>query len=199
MAYDTKEYILQKAFEVFLTKGFDSTSMTVLQQEFKMSRGAMYRYFASKDELFRAVIDKFFWGLVDFMRPRVEKGAGLPELIEARCQSMENLVMYLNKIEGIDMVFLNYTALIIQAAKHYPGFFEKWEINKVSEVKQWETAVQNSIDKGEVRSDVDVKMMARIFSKALFDDNDTTPMKSFSSVAKLTKKMMNYVYSLIQV
>ena len=37
-----KEYILEKAFDVFMSKGYDSVSITVLQKELGMSRGAMY-------------------------------------------------------------------------------------------------------------------------------------------------------------
>ncbi len=199
MAQDTKDYILQKSFETFLVKGYDSTSMTILQHEFKMSRGAMYRYFTGKDELFCAVVDKYFWGLVDFIRPRYEKSSTILEFIDIKIRTLEDLVKFLNRIEGIETVFLNYTAFIIQAAKHYPKFIEKWKSYLDNDLRQWESAIQNSINKEEVRQEVDVKIMAKVFAKAIDVSDSSTTIKNFASAAKQTKKMLTYIYSLIKV
>ncbi len=196
---DRKEYILEKAFEVFMAKGYDSVSMTVLQQELKMSRGAMYRYYDGKDDLFKAVVDRFLIGLMDFIRPGFKENATVSERIEQSYQTLKKIGAHFDKIESIQVVFLNYTALVIQAAKHYPGFIERMKSYKETETKNWQRAIENSIKKGEVRKDVNVKIMAQIFAKAVDMNDPDKPGGSFSKASEDTKRMMNYIYSLIKV
>ncbi len=195
---DRKEYILQKSFEVFLAKGYDSASMTVLHQALKISRGAMYRYFESKEELFRAVIDRYFFGLIAFVHPEVKEAVTVAELIDIHYQNVKKICKHLDKIEEIETVFLNYTALIIQAAKHYPGFIDRMKKYKSGELKKWQQAIERSIERGEIRKDINTRMMAQIFAKAVDMNEDSTPQRTFSQVAEETKKVMLYIYALIK-
>ena len=57
---NTKEYILEKAFALFLDKGYDGVSITDLQDELGMGRASIYHHFKSKRELFTEVIDKCY-------------------------------------------------------------------------------------------------------------------------------------------
>ncbi len=57
---ESKSYILETSFRLFLDKGFNNTSMSDLVTETGMSKGAFYHYFANKEELYREVIDKYF-------------------------------------------------------------------------------------------------------------------------------------------
>lgn len=196
---DRKEYILEKAFEVFMTKGYDSSSMTVLQQELKISRGAMYRYYDSKDDLFKAVVDRYFFGLVEYLIPTVSDDTTLYERIEQSYHNLKKICRHFDEIDGLDAAFLNYTAFVIQAAKVYPNFIERMRDYKEKEVRNWQKSIENSIKRGEVRSDVDVKIMSQIFAKAFdMNDPDRPGNKCFSKTAENTRKMMKYVYSLIK-
>ncbi|MDR1371306.1 MAG: TetR/AcrR family transcriptional regulator [Dysgonamonadaceae bacterium] len=195
---DRKEYILQKAFEVFMAKGYDSVSMTVLQQELRMSRGAMYRYYNGKDDLFKAVIDRYFYGMIDFVRPNFSEDMTLAERIEQNYQSLKKISAYFDRIEGISVVFLNYTALLIQAAKRYSGFIDRLKVYKETETKKWRLVIENSIEKGEVREDIDVEIMSMIFTKSVDLWDPDKPGRNFSKASEDAKKMMNYIYSLIK-
>ena len=189
---------MEKAFEVFMAKGYDSVSMTVLQKKLEMSRGAMYRYFESKEDLFKAVVDKHLFGLIDFIRPSFSNDITVKIRIEQSYQALKKAGSYFDKIEGIEVVFLNYTAFIIQAAKHYPGFLDKMKKRKESELKSWRQAIENSINEGEISNDVDIKIMAQVFSKAVDFSDPDKPGKNFSKASENSKKMMDYIYSLIK-
>ena len=52
-----KELILQKAREVFAAKGFKSVTMQDIVDACEISRGGLYLYFGSTEELFLAVLD----------------------------------------------------------------------------------------------------------------------------------------------
>ncbi|WP_176560266.1 TetR family transcriptional regulator [Brevibacillus dissolubilis] len=53
-----RQEILQAATEVFKRKGFESTTMKDIVEACGMSRGGVYMYFSSTDEMFRAILDQ---------------------------------------------------------------------------------------------------------------------------------------------
>jgi len=54
-----KEKILQGALESFVERGFDGTSIALIVKHSKVSNGAMYHHFSSKEEL----INEVFWSI----------------------------------------------------------------------------------------------------------------------------------------
>lgn len=53
---NTKELILDAAEELFLTKGFDQTSMSDIQEKTGIARGTLYYHFESKEKIMDGVI-----------------------------------------------------------------------------------------------------------------------------------------------
>jgi AcrR family transcriptional regulator len=53
-----RELILRSAQKVFLTKGFEQTTIEDIAAEAELSKGALYLYFKSKEELYMAVFRK---------------------------------------------------------------------------------------------------------------------------------------------
>jgi len=194
-----KEYILEKAFDVFMSKGYDSASISVLQRELGISRGAMYRYFKSKDELFIEIINKHVFEMIDRFMPKVAEETTLAELIAYLYSYHKKLFLYLDKY-NLETRFLNFTALIIQAAKHYPGFIEKIKVANNEGIKLWKKAITNSIVKGEIREDVDVNILAEIFSTGSRNLEDFEHGFEFRYIqkAKIWKRDKDYLYSLVK-
>ena len=52
-----RKQILEGANHVFLTQGFDAASMGAIAQHAGVSKGTLYVYFKSKEELFGAIVD----------------------------------------------------------------------------------------------------------------------------------------------
>lgn len=50
-----REWILEKATEVFFEKGFEAVSMEEIAQRAEVSKGSLYTYFKSKAELYMAI------------------------------------------------------------------------------------------------------------------------------------------------
>lgn len=53
-----KEYILKNALDVFIKKGFTSVTMTDIVNQCKISRGGLYKYYKSTEEIFIEIISK---------------------------------------------------------------------------------------------------------------------------------------------
>ena len=52
-----KEQLMKLALEQFISKGYEATTITDLQKTFGLTKGGMYHYFATKEEILDAVIE----------------------------------------------------------------------------------------------------------------------------------------------
>ena len=200
---DKKEYILKRAFNLFLNQGYDSVSMTMLHQELNISRGAIYCYFDSKDALFIATIDHFYFGFVERVRPKLPTDLTLRERIDQYYSHLDDLRRFYN-LKKNDNFFLKYAALMIQAVKIYPDFLSRWKQLKEREYQGWEESIYKSIEKGEVRDDVNAKVMAKVFVRLVdFFNSDTEELSNHNNIdsdhTNNHVEQANYIYSLIKV
>jgi hypothetical protein len=58
-AQESKELIISSAEKLFLEKGFDKVSMRDISEEAKLSKGAIYHHYKSKDEIIKEIINKY--------------------------------------------------------------------------------------------------------------------------------------------
>lgn len=57
---NSKEKIIQSAFSLFLSKGYDATSTQDIINLSGLSRGAMYHHFKSKEDILRSITEGFY-------------------------------------------------------------------------------------------------------------------------------------------
>jgi len=201
----SREYILRRAFDVFMVKGYDSASISVLQDQLGMSRGAMYRYFKNKEELFISVMDEYFFNLFRRLSKSIDEDVTLPAYIEM-IHRRQKLVLGTFRRAGVThTIFMNYTALVIQAVKHYPAFLTRFKDINSQLIENWRTAIQNSIDAGQVRPDVNIEILARLFNTASVkesSDNDYDESRftiGIEADMNKRKEILDYLYSLIKI
>lgn len=58
-AQESKELIISSAEKLFFEKGFDKVSMRDISEEAKLSKGAIYHHYKSKDEIIKEIINKY--------------------------------------------------------------------------------------------------------------------------------------------
>ena len=76
--------ILDAAVKVFSRAGFQQASMDDIVAESGLSKGALYWYFKSKDEIIVAVLDRLFAGEL----------TGVQQLAQAKCSAEDRLVEF---------------------------------------------------------------------------------------------------------
>jgi len=119
-APSTKQRILDAAFELFLSHGFDGTGVNQILHKTGLSKGAFYHHFKSKDEIYTAVMSEFF--LKPFAETDFEKMATLP-LNDTRAifaDYYSNLPKEIMQKAGIDMA--RYFAVFFEAISRLPNF-----------------------------------------------------------------------------
>ncbi|RLD59508.1 MAG: hypothetical protein DRJ05_06310 [Bacteroidetes bacterium] len=117
---DTKSYIVETAFKLFLTKGYRATSMSALVKESNLSKGAFYHYFKSKEELYNAVIDTYFLSFKKSADLDSTKDLSLKEFEKSVKEFMNYLVPEISRVSERGMSA--YFAMFFEAFNEYPAF-----------------------------------------------------------------------------
>jgi TetR/AcrR family transcriptional regulator, transcriptional repressor for nem operon len=158
---DTKEYIIDQAYKLFLQKSYEAVSISDISDSIGLTKGALYHHFVNKEDLFKAVIDKYMKviGLID-----IREDITVAQFIELEINHLKKIV-YTISFDNQSFVPVNYLSFLIDALRHYPGFAEEYEqfFNQV--ISKLKTILANAIINGEIRDDLDIDLVAlNIFS-----------------------------------
>jgi AcrR family transcriptional regulator len=157
---ERKNQILDAAEDVFTRKGFDDARMDDIAEGTGLSKGALYWYFKSKDDLIIAVLDRIF--MVAFKQLETDKGQHLSET-ELIQQFTEEVIREYKKMlhmmpiayEFLALAFRNKT--VQKALKQYVKIYMDALV----------PTIQRGIDAGEFRQ-VDA-LEAAIAAGAIFE------------------------------
>lgn len=81
-AFEKRELILKGAKNVFIRKGFSRVTMKDIIEECGISRGGIYLYFSSVDEIFVEVVKKHNQAKIDDIRTSIERRRDFDRLID---------------------------------------------------------------------------------------------------------------------
>jgi AcrR family transcriptional regulator len=156
MAENTKDYIIEQAYLLFLNKSYEAVSISDLSKAIGMTKGAMYHHFASKEALFIEVVDKY---LILKEITYFSEDLSLSQFIEKNLQEVEDI---LESIMGTSpqSVPTSYLSILIDAMRHYPGFTKDKMRYINADVAKVEKVMHNAIARGEIRNDINVRIMA---------------------------------------
>ena len=76
-----KQNIIEAAEKLFLANGYEDTTMSQIANEAEFSKGTLYNYFKSKDDLYLAIGTKAYEIIIDYTKYFVEsKDPGIDQL-----------------------------------------------------------------------------------------------------------------------
>lgn len=93
-----REQILEGARRVFMRVGFDAASMNDVTREAGVSKGTIYVYFANKEDLFEAMIDREKQRFIDALRGL------LAEATDARSGLTSFAEAFIQQVTGSQMI-----------------------------------------------------------------------------------------------
>ncbi len=160
---DTRDYIIDKAFDLFLARSYEAVSISDISNAIGLTKGALYHHFTSKEELFKAVIDKHLSIVpIEF---DFENGS----LYDFNEQCIKHAEATLRKIiiDDKEFVPINYVSLITDSFRHYKGFAED-KINLMNnEAQKTNQLLQKAVERGEIRNDIDTETISMIYVSSL--------------------------------
>jgi TetR/AcrR family transcriptional regulator, transcriptional repressor for nem operon len=195
---DTKDLILDTAFTLFMNNNYESVTFTELCRATKLTKGAVYHYFSSKEELFKAVIDKYV--LLAHNKSQADSLA-LDQLIKFKIAEIEHRMQnsIVCKLDKYNSAPLNYIQLLFLSYKYYPDFKKIGDAIMVSEIEIWNKAISNSIKQGVIRNDIDVETTAFTFIAIITNLVLRLINTNSENHLEIIEKQLNGLYRLLKI
>lgn len=183
MAEDTKAKILNSAFQLFSKNNYHAVSMTEIANGADISKGTLYWYFDSKEELFREIAVNgmdYFYNL--FEEIAEENNSSEEKIRELISCVLEILVEHLNMLD----VFRNNVELISKDFKDAIDAKHQKNIEVVTKI------IEQGIDEGLIKSENPADISTMILS-VLF----TPQTKELLDNAEKVESKIDFIYDFI--
>ena len=164
---DSKERIVQVAFNLFLQKGYRDVSLREIVDEVGLTKGAFYHYFKGKEQLFAEVIDHYLLSLSDYIYkqlPKTHLKTFMTGYLETLTEQIDRISQEARK-KG-NTISLSYYYLAFDALRILPDFGAKIREVYYREEKVWIEVIDNAKKSGEIISSVDSQHLAKLFISA---------------------------------
>ena len=201
MRKSNKEIVYKAAFRLFLIKQFDGVSISDIEKESGMTRGAVFYYAKTKLDLFKKVVEHFILDAQDVDK-KVAYGSevSLIEYINLYIKGIENTMTELVEIiqmESKEYACRAYISTILQVCTIFPDIKDRYLINLHNDIGRWVTIINSAINKGEVSSYIDVLSIAKQFVCCFYGMSVIDSMSHGLNIPQLREQMYT-IYSLIK-
>jgi len=142
---DRPDEIIAAALDVFSEHGFAATRMEEVARRAGLSKGAVYRYFETKDELFRAMVGAAILPNIEAVQALIAQAPTFEAAIRAAAPAMASRVLSNRQFTGV-------LRLIIAESRAHPELAEMWH-STVVEPGLWLMTglIERAQARGEVR------------------------------------------------
>lgn len=163
-----KDKLLRDAFVTFLQYNYERASYAMLTEATGLSKAGMAYYYPTKQELFVAVADRFFFCSQnpDTKFGETDTLAGFIDHFICNVRStMDYLTGIMSEVQGYDGLapqahFMNF---LCQIRRYYPDARVKMERLFGGTLSRWRQVVRQAAESGEIRPGVDTDETAQMF------------------------------------
>ncbi|MCX7986045.1 MAG: TetR/AcrR family transcriptional regulator [Bacteroidales bacterium] len=193
----TRDYIIDKAYELFLNKSYEGVSISDISEAVGMTKGALYHHFTNKEDLFKAVIDKYL------VFPNVQVDIENTLLSKFNELIVDEIHRMLRNMFAPHVKFIpiHYITMISDALRHYPGFKEEKEQYIEEKTQMISKIIENAIKRNEIRSDINTETLARLYLSIAMGLAGNLIIKNYSvdESISLLRDQLNQIYQLLKV
>lgn len=195
-----KDQLFKAAFKLFLTRHLDGISIADIEKVSGMTRGAVFYYANSKEELFKDVVRFFILekqnienkisvnnqdSFKDFLTHYIEG-------VEKTMKSMQDIIDELS----LSNASKAYLSLILDISS-YDDLAEQVVRLQNNETSKWVTVLYKAIEAKEIRSDIDVMKTAKHFQYIFYGLSYIEACVSGLKIENLKEQFLN-LYEIIK-
>jgi AcrR family transcriptional regulator len=159
---DVKEKLIQASIKLFLAKGYAGASTNEIADSAGVSKGALYWYFKSKEDILDAILDRYRDGLIEEIQRKVNGCSG---------DFVDRFKMFYKFITefGRDNreLLLAFTLLLMEFAGSGTELEKRMKRMNSSLIITIQKMLEDGIREGTVDRDIDAAIYARFFTSTL--------------------------------
>jgi len=158
----TKDNIMIAALRLFLLRGYKNVSLVDVGHEIGITKGGIYHYFGSKEELFHSVICYLFDHFEEKYAELFEKEQSFREILQFMLGGEKEAYIQrlLNINEGDYRV--NNASIALEIIHNFPKIQERIDHSQRLLKDTIQTKLQIAQETGEIRRDLDAEVLATI-------------------------------------
>ena len=159
---DTKQRIIKAALQLFLQKGYDKTSLNEIAYETGITKGGIYHYFVSKEQLFQEVLSWITRQMGEWSRSYFQSCDSIKDLLRFLFGSIKTMNDTFTSIVGDKESQSPYSFLeiLIYAIRNDNDIRKKMESIYSHTRKNIKNQLLQAQKKGEIRSDIDCEILS---------------------------------------
>ena len=159
---DRRDAIVAIAHEAFLANGYAGTSMSAIAAKLGGSKGTLYNYFSSKDELFAAVIERKSEQFLSFLYDAEIEGSDLRATLTHFCRRFLEVAL-------ADDSIATYRLVSAECARFPEIGHTLYKKGPMRGRQHMRCFLEHAKNAGQLRTDADIEMAAeQIFALCLF-------------------------------
>lgn len=165
-----RDELLKNAYRLFAQMNYESASYAHLTQATGLTKAGMAYYYPTKQELFVAVIDRYFFEPQAAAKKFDAEAGSFADFVDCFLRRVEQTMQAVTEIlpdMGDDAEALSpnfhYFNLLHQIRRYYPGAASRLKGILDAMRRSWREAVERGISSGELRGDIDAEWAAGLF------------------------------------
>ena len=202
----TRDELLIAAFKLFMSVNYEKASFAELGKMLGMSKAGIFKYYKNKQELFIAVVDKFWFSTQNPRNKFTETNGTFAEFIDEYVRGVQRTMDMLGDLIGADRdkvaqgkftYHAQYFHFLFQLLQYDPDAKEKLRNLVDGDYAYWRAAIQHAIATGELREDVDVEDAVVMFRQVYMGLSFEMAFMGGLNTQRLAKHL-HAVYSLLK-
>lgn len=202
----TRDELLIAAFKLFMSVNYEKVSFAELGKMLGMSKAGIFKYYKNKQELFIAVVDKFWFSTQNPRNKFTETNGTFAEFIDEYVRGVQRTMDMLGDLIGAERekvaqgkftYHAQYFHFLFQLLQYDPDAKEKLRNLVDGDYAYWRAAIQRAIATGELREDVDVEDAVVMFRQVYMGLSFEMAFMGGLNTQRLAKHL-HAVYSLLK-
>ena len=202
----TRDELLIAAFKLFMSVNYEKASFAELGKMLGMSKAGIFKYYKNKQELFIAVVDKFWFSTQNPRNKFTETNGTFAEFIDEHVRGVQRTMDMLGDLIGAERekvaqgkftYHAQYFHFLFQLLQYDPDAKEKLRNLVDGDYAYWRAAIQRAIATGELREDVDVEDAVVMFRQVYMGLSFEMAFMGGLNTQRLAKHL-HAVYSLLK-
>lgn len=156
---EKKNKIIEAAIDEFAANSFHKASVTNIIDKSDIASGSFYQYFEDKEDLFRYIIQIIMKRKLDYIDQEILKSPDKLSFFELLRKLYKGGIAFAQENPGLVSIGDNLTNSNCEVCNQI------MEESKPQSVEFFKTILENAIQKGDVREDIDPEFTARFLTR----------------------------------
>lgn len=157
----TRTLIIEKAFLLFLKKGFKAVKLTDIEKEVGITKGTFYYHFASKEEVLKEGLVSYYAMLDSRRKMEFDSITSLREYVDLTIKKLTDIHNYTAKSFNSEIPEVLCLLLIAEVIAMFPELKKVTGDSKMLRLAKLEQLIIEAKARRELRDDVDTTVLAK--------------------------------------